>query len=503
MKPNHKLLDLLALTPGQQRHQDSTHSVSKIFLFLPLLLLGIMLTLIAGSDVELAAQVVPTVFLIIIAFVLAAFNSRWLVIYIICVYVFTPELRRVVDWEYHHYHSITALSLAPILCNAALLLPIMRRPYGLTRQLKTALILMGLSVAYAAVLGLARNGAIALYEAAILVLPLILVPYLALRPLDVRERDQWLSAFVTIGVVVAGYGWFQFVTAPPWDMFWLTESGMTSSMGQPEAFGFRVFSTINSTGPAAWFLSFTIAVAFVNRRWRGPFGWFGILLMVSALAITEVRSGWIAAFVLVAAYAALSSGPARWRLLAGILLLGIGLSVALPSLPGGEKTLARVQTFSNLKEDNSASARTNLTVGLVPVLLSNPFGKGTGSTGVGDKLNQKGNDSAGNGSFDNGLFALILTFGFIGSVGFFYGAWLIGCAVFGSGTNSELGPHSRLGQTVCLTTLILLCFNNAIEGMGGLIVWFLICSALGQSSPQPAEIKNKEALHTAQRGAGA
>lgn len=247
-------------------------SAGRAILLLSILFLGVALAVIAARDAELGAQVVPTAFLTVIAFGLAAVNSRRLVIYIICVYVFTPELRRIVDWEYGHYHSITPLSIAPMLCNAALALPILRRPYGLSRRLKTAVTLFASVLIYAGVFGLVRNGATALYEAAALLLPMLLIPYMALRRLDVRERDQWLTALATIGVLVAAYGWVQFITAPPWDMFWLVKSGMTSSMGTPKAFGFRVFSTINSTGPAAWFLSFTLAVAFVNNRWRGPFG---------------------------------------------------------------------------------------------------------------------------------------------------------------------------------------------------------------------------------------
>lgn len=449
-----------------------------------LLGLGILLAVIVGRDLELGAQVVPTAFLTIIAFGMAAFNSRWLVVYILCVYVFAPELRRIVDWYFGHYHSITLLSIAPILCNAALVLPILRRPYGLPRPLRTAIILFFAALVYAGGLGLLLHGATALYEAAMLLLPMMLIPYMALRPLEVRERDQWLSAVVTIGVVVAVYGWVQFITAPPWDMFWLTQSGMTSSGGDPQALGFRVFSTINSTGPAAWFLSFTLAIAFINPRWRGPFGWAGILLMVSALAITEVRSGWVAVLVLIATYTALSAGAARWRLLAGILVLGILLSVALPSLPGGEKTIARMQTLNNLNKDNSANARTGLTANLVPVLLSNPLGKGTGSTGVGGKLDQDGDKTAGNGSFDNGLFALFLTFGFLGSIAFFYAFWLLVRTCFVLRKAKSIQLHARLGQAVSLTVLVLLCFNNGLVGIGGYVIWLLMGSALGRAGKE-------------------
>lgn len=472
---------------GSADWQQSPELASSVGRAIPLLLLlglGILMAVIVSHDLELGAQVVPTVFLTLIAFGMAAFNSRWLVVYILCVYVFAPELRRVIDWEFGRYHSITLLSIAPVLCNAALLLPILRHPYGLPRQLRIAVTLFIAALVYAGGLGLLLHGATALYEAAVLLLPIMLIPYMALRPLEVRERDQWLSALVTIGVVVAAYGWVQFVTAPPWDMFWLTQSGMTSSGGDPQPLEFRVFSTINSTGPAAWFLSFTVAVAFLNSRWRGPFGWAGIFLMVSALAITEVRSGWVAVLVLIATYTALSAGAARWRLLAGILLLGIILSVALPSLPGGEKTLARMQTLNNLNKDNSANARTTLTANLVPVLLSNPLGKGTGSTGVGGKLDQDEDKTAGNGSFDNGIFALILTFGFLGSVAFFYAFWLLvrTCFVLRKAGNIQL--HARLGQAVSLTVLVLLCFNNGLVGIGGYVIWLLMGSAFGRTGKE-------------------
>jgi hypothetical protein len=266
-----------------------------------------------------------------------------------------------------------------------------------------------------------RNGLALLFDAANYILPVLLVLYASTRPAKDSERDLWGRSLVWIAIGAAVYGWVQFIVMPGWDAFWMNNEHLRS-IGKPVALEVRVYSTLNSPGPAGQFFAAGLAAMLVNKRWRGPLGWLGVALVASVLALTLVRTSWLTIASFVVVYAILTGGPSLKQLTISIGALIAVLYFMLPYLPGGDQIEDRVATMSNLNTDYSYNDRAQFTQEALNEYLSNPLGTGLGSTGIGTRLDNGGRMGE-DGVFDNGFLALLLTFGtpgFLALCGFFY-----------------------------------------------------------------------------------
>lgn len=425
--------------------------------------------------------------MILPAFVLAFTDSKFLIPYVIGMWAIGPEVRRVADWAEGSFQPVTMLSLAPLLATSAFIIPILKRVRRINPRLRTALILLGATVIYGLVVGLAHNGLASIFDLASYVLPIFVLLYIVSRPTDASDRDFWIVSFTNLAIIVASYGWIQFLLAPAWDVFWMNHAPM-ASIGRPEPLKIRVFSTLNSPGPAGMFLAAALAPMFLERRWRGATGWVGVLLVASALAVTLVRSSWLMLMVTVIVYILLSSGKDRWRKTLTVASLGLTLFTLIPLLPGGSDISSRVQTFGDLKKDNSANARSEFATDFIPTLLSTPFGLGLGTVGLGSKIDNQG-QLGQYANFDNGFYAIFITFGLLGGMVVFASLWLLGKAARGTGRASTLSAYSRLAIATLVSVTCGLISGNMLTGIGGILTWLLIGTAFSASTPTKNQVQ--------------
>jgi hypothetical protein len=410
-----------------------------------------------------------------ISIFLAFFDSKWLVPYILGCWAFSPEIRRIIDWQRMEYHSVTPLSLIPILATLSLLVPVILRSGKFSPKMIQALLFVSLSSMYAFLIGIAKNGSPAIYEAFNTLSPLLFIPYMAKRKFDSDERDFWISSLVTVGIVVSVYGWLQFLFAFPWDMLWMVKSGMSLSMGPPLPLGFRVFSTLNSTGTTSIFLVSAIAPACLNERWRTKMGWGGVVLMISVLAITQVRSSWLALLVCLFSYILLSTGKNKWQSIIGLAIMLIMCIAVMPLLPGGSAVTERLNTFQTMQNDNSARTRINIVTSFS--FMKSPFGDGMGSTGIGGKIGATSTDQ--NGSFDNGWLALYLTYGIVGFFALIIGlARVVQCIIERKQLHID-NSYINVGLSILIMSACLLFGNQILSGYGGIMAWFFASISLG------------------------
>ena len=298
----------------------------------------LMLAVLASAAIGLvSAKLSPAVsqqaailaLLALPAFLLSLFHVRLLVPYNLLVWAIAPEIRRIADWAEGTYHSVSLLSLAPIFTAAMVIIPVLKHLHKLERKLVRILVCFAVALGYAGLIGIALNGMGSLYDLANYIIPLLLVPFFAIRPFHVKELDQTMRLFSIIAVLVAVYGIIQYVTVPPWDAFWMNHAGM-NSIGKPYPLEIRVFSTLNSPGPAAIFLTCALVPMMVERRWRGPLGWVGVLLVTVCLLTTLVRSAWIVLVVMLLTYLATSSGRRKGLLLLQVVFVAAALFYAVP-----------------------------------------------------------------------------------------------------------------------------------------------------------------------------
>lgn len=467
--------DLSALSAGRKFRALLT-GFTRAAAVLPYLTLPALVALalsVSGHMPEGGYQISLLLLLVLPAVALALADARGLPVYLLAVWAVCPEIRRLFDWITDEYRPVSLLSAAPLIVTLTLLIPILRRPIALAPSLKVPLGLLCAALGYGTILGGLHNGLAFAFDLGNYAVPLLMLLYASQRSPDARERDGWLRGLAALAIGAAIYGWVQFLIAPPWDTFWMKHVEM-NSIGTPLPLEIRVFSTLNAPGPAGAFFAASLAPMLLRPQWRGSLGWLGGALVASALALTLVRSSWLSLLICVAAYTLLLPGRAKGRPLLGLVGLMAALYFAAPLLPGGSGIVSRVGTLGDLGNDYSYQDRQQFSAGVFAKILANPLGMGLGSVGVGTKLDHSG-QMGEYGVFDNGFFAVLMTFGIPGGLMFFGSLLRIGFVLRReSAPAAPLAALGRLALAALLAGVASLSSGNCFPGLSGMLLWFFV-----------------------------
>lgn len=428
------------------------------------------------------------------AIMLALLRPKLLVSYTLLIWAVAPELRRISDWSEGVYQSVSLLSLAPLLTGAALIIPVLKEIHRIQKFSSRIMMLFAAALFYGAVIGLVKNGIGSIYDLANYVVPLLLLPYFAVIRFKPKDIDRLLYAYANIAVLVSIYGIVQYLVVPPWDAFWMNNVDMLS-IGTPYPLEIRVFSTLNSPGPAATFLVFALVPMILEKRWQGTLRWVGVVLVVICLLTTLVRSAWLVLLVMLLMYIGSSPSKGKWKTLIQLAFVASLLFWIVPKLPGAEGLVGRIETLSSVKEDQSYNDRLSLWKNMVPMVANNPIGQGIGSVGQGTKLGN-GGELGEYGNMDNGVIALLLTFGVLGSLFFFGALGVTVKQIFARVTTKDnLQPYARLALAAWTGAVVSLVSDNGFPGLKGYLIWMLI--GLGLSAREVIEKRKKETPHAA------
>lgn len=412
---------------------------------------------------------------------LAFLDSKYLLPYALSIWTFAPLLRRIIDWQTGDFQKFPILSLAPLLVTSLLLLAMLRRPIRLPLYLQKPFGCFAFALLYAGAVGLVRSSVASLYDFGNYTLPMLLLLYMATRPADTQERDKIFSTIATLAVIVAAYGWIQFVFAPPWDTFWMRKvQTIMISNGLPEPGKIKVFSTLNASGTLAGFLAAALVPMLLEKRWRGIFGWFGVIIVASTLALTLVRAMYILVPIFLIVYILQTSGVRKWRMAISVVLLSVGLYVVLPFLPGAGNIIRRFESLSNIGQDRSFNFRSSYLPTVLPKIFNDPVGLGIGGTGVSTKLTNGGHVGE-DAAIDNGYLAIFYTFGIVGGLVYFSGFALLYIALRRQSRETpQLADQNRLAVATFVFYIGLLMFGNPMNSLVGLMFWLFTANALGK-----------------------
>ena len=345
------------------------------------------------------------------AAVLAYRRSPGFVVYVLFVFAFNRGLRRWMDFAEGGFQSRTVLSLLPLTVMLCAALPVALHFHKLPGRVRGAMVLFSLALAYALLLGAGRGPA-AVIEVVQYLAPLLLLGYVLVVVPAASTADGWLRWLAVLAAVVAVYGWVQYLVMPAWDAMWMKGADM-GSIGRPEPLEVRVFSTFASPGPAGMFLALALLPMMLDRRWRTPLGWLGVLVAASGLLLTSVRTSWLMLLVAVLAFAALGEGRQRTRALLGVVVVVAAAVFIAPFLPGGEVLANRISTLTSVGGDQSFHERLAFSQHILAEVLNHPQGFGLGSSGIAMKA--AGAASGSDVMFDNGFLNLLYTFGVPGA----------------------------------------------------------------------------------------
>ena len=432
------------------------------------------------------ADLVISAIVMVVIIAWAVRDSRWLPVWVVGTWIFVPCLRRIIDWQSGGYASVTALSLLPMIATSALLIPSYSRLRGMPRRLAEALSLISIPLIVASAIGIFLYGPGAVVEASQYLLPMLFVPYLATRQMTESEKAWQLRAMILMSAISALYGIYQFYSPPIWDIDWLIQSGMGTSMGKAAAQEMRIWGTLNAAGTAGVIWAIGLVSAFADRRWRPAWRYSAVTILSIALALTFVRIGWIAALFGIVTFAFLRGGRDSVTVVLMALFLATLFVITIPLIPGGDRVIDRAQTFSDLSNDGSVGGRVAVTAWVADQVVNRPWGAGLGyrtqSKVAGDSNNIEG--------VDNGYGEIFYAFGILGGILYLFGNFVLFTRIAGirddfrDGRPSEL--YIALARTMLITMAIFTCASASFLGIGGVWVWWCIGAAVAQ--PAASEI---------------
>jgi len=422
----------------------------------------------------------PDIFIALLIFIpaclLVAARSNWCVDYTIAVYAFNRGLRRVVDWEAGAFNLFSAISLTPLLVSGLFLIPFLSRWDTLSRRVQAIFCALFAAVAYGFVVGLLRGGFTAVYGLGEYTAPLALMGYCATCDASSAEADRWLRTSGWIAVLVSLYGWFQYLTIPAWDAFWVRAVNFEGYLGELEPAKMTVFSTLNERGPCSTFLALAAIPVAVSSRWRVLFGWPAFLLVMSVVLLTGVRTGVIIAAAGLLLYPLVNGGRGSLRIIILLLLFaGFAASYGLGGLPGAGPIMERFETLKTISQDGSYQGRLAIAGYGFRRFLENPAGFGLGSSGLAGRIHT---GAAENDAIisDSGYYEILLSLGWLGAALFvagFWGIWRHISKLFSLGIPDDF---LILARTLFIVFLIALAASNLFVGVS--IIWIVIGRAL-------------------------
>jgi hypothetical protein len=411
----------------------------------------------------------------------------------------TPFVRRFVDYEVGFFNQTSYIMLTPMLVTGLSLFSVLRYANRFQMRLYQPMALLFAALLYGYAVGIVRNGpfpaTLALLE---WVCPLLFAFHVLVHHRQYLTFRRVTRSVFTWGILIMGlYGIVQYFSPLPWDRFWMVESRMTT-IGRPEPFEVRIFSTLNSPGPFAGILMVGLMVLFEARgltaRLAMAPGFVSFLLSL-------VRSAWGGFAVALGYAAARLHSRLRLRLLA---VLGVGALLSMPLLMHSavsERVAPRVETLGRLGADHSFQARSALYSIAALNSVTEPIGRGFGSFGRAANFNEDGI-----ASFDSGLMIIPFTLGWPGAALYVFGwAWLL----FGilRLRSRDTDQFTVIAAAVTMGMVAQMVFSNQLTGVVGMVTWtftaLAVCGGLHyerdreeEDAPEPAPAEPAEAdLH--------
>ena len=441
------------------RHAPSSRSPTQLGLHPPLawtailgfiLLSALFILAGAGKVANLAfpaGAVAVGVFLYFRAPVLYVGFTWWL-------WFLSPFVRRVADWK-SSFTDPSPILLAPYLVSLLTLITLWQHLPKAHRQGGLPFIFAFVAVSYSFLVGL-------IYKPPLTVgigfldwlAPLSFGFHLFINWRDYPSYRQNMIKVFVWGVLVMGvYGIVQYLVAPEWDVLWRKNAEFMSAGGYVDPSEIRVWSTLNSPEPfadtmmAGLLILFNYEGGLLIPAWIA--GYLGFLLSL-------VRSAWGGWLVGLLALVISLKEKLQMRLVIITVVMFLCL-VPLTTLDAFSEVIqGRLETFSNIEADNSASVRQYYF-----------------ESQIGDALTSWTGLGVGGHVYDWGIFALLFNLGWFGT-SFYIGGLLLLFLKLYQGSESRADAFIGVARAVALATFALTPLQTPFTEIKGMILWGFI-----------------------------
>jgi putative inorganic carbon (hco3(-)) transporter len=424
----------------------------------------------------MAVEWVVFLFIVVPGLLYGMRGSSYLVDYTILVFVFNRGIRRVVDYYNHQFNPFSPISLTPLCMLGLLFVGFLWNMKSLHALAKQIFILFIAAIAYGCAIGFMRNGIATLYQAAEYLAAIGMMGYVAVNPADDKTSDRWLRTAGWAGVIAAIYGWYQYLTIPAWDAFWVEQVGFVGYLGQLVPTELHVFSTFPERGPCASYLGLVVIPMLTSKRWRVFLGIPEALLILSCIFLTWARGGIVVALLGVALYPVVNGGRGSARvLMIAAVVLGVCLA-GITALPGGERLASRFESLTHMQDDSSFQGRLKIATGGWSAVLQNPAGYGVGSSGLAGRINTGSQFQDNAVAGDNGWLTLMTSLGVPGFILFTAALclmWRYFSALSRAGVQDD---YLSLAKTFFAVTMIMMWEGNFFAELS--VMWIAMGRAL-------------------------
>ncbi|MEM8805225.1 MAG: O-antigen ligase domain-containing protein [Cyanobacteria bacterium P01_G01_bin.38] len=379
----------------------------------------------------------------------------------------TPLVRRLIDQQAGWQHPNIVL-LTPPLVTMISAITLLRYLPGTHRQGGLPFILGLTSVFYGFLLGLIQNSLLGSAVALLNWLPPILFGFhLFVNWQQYPAFRQNIQRTFLWGVLVMGaYGVWQYLIAPGWDRFWLDNLD-TPIFGTPEPLGIRVWSTLNSPQPFAAVMMAGLILLLSNRdSLKFMATGVGYLSFLLSLA----RSGWLSWLAGLMIYIPSLKSHLQMRIIITLMLMAV-LVVPLASVePLASQIEPRLESLRGIQDDGSYRARLEGYSELLDEAITEFVGRG-----LGVQL-----ESSSLGSRDSGVLTLLFSLGWMGSVPYITGIFLIFFKLF-QGAEARFDTFASAARAIAFGIFAQIGLNIAMLGVVGMVLWGFLGIGLAAS----------------------
>jgi hypothetical protein len=290
-------------------------------------------------------------------------------------------------------------------------------------------------------------------------------------------RHHIQRVFLWCVLITGAYGIYQFVVAPEWDRYWLIQSKLYTSSGEPIPFGMRVWSTLHSVGPFGAVMQTGLLLLLTSSG--------ALIFPASAVGyvsflLSQARTNWTGWLIGVVMMFGSVKSQIQVRLITIILVMAMCVVPLVTIEPISKVVTNRFQTFSNLQQDSSFKDRSGSYDKNLSVAMSNGFGQGLGNTWVVDEKTGQIQVIV----IDSGILDMFFTLGWFGAIPYIGGLILLIFTVsryHEARSDSFMSAARAIGVSSCAE----LISGSGMLSVNGMILWgFLALTMAGHKYHQ-------------------
>lgn len=253
------------------------------------------------------------------------------------------------------------------------------------------------------------------------------------------------------GVMVMGaYGIAQYLLSPEWDLAWRLNAEFWSAGDIFSDGDIRVWSTMNSPTP---FANTLMAGLLILLNYEGGIALPVMLVGFLSFLLSLARTSWGALMVGLVSLVAFSKENLQIRLIVVVGLIVLCL-IPLTTIDAFSEVLyTRLGTLTNISKDGSAADRAYYFALQINDALGSVIGEG-----VGGKV------------YDWGIFSLLFSLGWIGSL-FYVGGISLNLMMLYRGSEHKVDAFIGVSRSIALGTFATVPLTTPFTEVTGLILW--------------------------------